>query len=177
MCSRFQLNHPLAAIMARFHLRLPPPWPNATEFRPTDRAVVVAADGAHVLHWGLKVEWDKAPLINARVETVRDKPTFRRLLGNRLLVLASAWWEWDGSKVKMRLAPSDGRLLCFGGLRDGDTFGILTGAATADITPVHDRMPLLVDERWLHGGAPQVVETPIVAVRDQPPPRQPDLFG
>lgn len=177
MCSRFQLNHPLAEIMARFHLGVSPPWPNVTEFRPTDRAVVVAADGAHMLRWGLKVEWDKAPLINARVETVRDKPTFRRLLGNRLLVPSSGWWEWDETKVKMRLAPMDGQLLCFAGLRDGDTFVILTGAATPDIARVHDRMPLLVDERWLHGGAPHVVETPIAALIDQPPPRQPDLFG
>lgn len=177
MCSRFQLNHPLAAISERFCLRLPPPWPHKTEFRPTDRALVVADDGAHVLRWGLKVEWDNSPLINARVETVRDKPTFRRLLGNRLLVLASAWWEWDPAKVKMRLSPSDGRLLCFAGLRDGDSFVILTRAAPPDIAPVHDRMPLLVDERWLQGGAPQGVETPIVAAMDQPPPRQPDLFG
>jgi putative SOS response-associated peptidase YedK len=177
MCSRFQLNHPLAEIMTRFHLGVPPPWPNATEFRPTDRAMVVAADGAHVLRWGLKVEWDSSPLINARVETVRDKPTFRRLLGNRLLVLASAWWEWDVAKVKMRLAATDGRLLSFAGLYDGDTFVILTRAATPDIATVHDRMPLLVDERWLQGGAPQMVETPIMAVMDQPPPRQPDLFG
>lgn len=177
MCSRFQLNHPLAEIMARFHLRVPPPWPNATEFRPTDRALVVAADGARLLGWGLKVEWDNSPLINARVETVREKPTFRRLLGNRLLVPASAWWEWDGAKVKMRLAPTDGGLLSFAGLYDGDRFVILTGAATPDLAPVHDRMPLLVDERWLQGGAPRVVETPIVAVIDQPPPRQADLFG
>lgn len=177
MCSRFELNHSFAAITERFRLRLPPPWPNATEFRPTDRAVVVADGGAHVLRWGLKVEWDSSPLINARVETVRDKPTFRRLLGNRVLVLSSAWWEWDAAKVKMRLAAKDGRLLCFAGLSDGGSFVILTGAATPDIAPVHDRMPLLVDERWLHGGAPHVVETPIVALVDQKPPRQPDLFG
>lgn len=177
MCSRFELSRCRDDVIRDFALKIPPPWPNGREFRPTDRALVIAKDGAMLLRWGLSVEWENRPLINARVETVRDRPTFRRLLGNRVLVPASAWWEWNGQKLKTRLAPATDQLMAFAGLRDGDTFVILTRAASPALAPVHDRMPLLADGRWLDGGAPQVVETEIIATIDQPVGRQPDLFG
>ena len=177
MCSRFELRRPLAGIPARCQPRVPPPWPDAVEFRPTDRALVLGRAEGRLLSWGLRVDWDARPLINARMETVPDKPLFRRLLGKRVLVPASAWWEWDAAKVRMRLHRADGDLMTFAGLFDGECFVILTRAAIPAVRAVHDRMPLLVDERWLAGGAPQPVEAEIAVAADQPPASQRDLFG
>ncbi|MBI2241220.1 MAG: SOS response-associated peptidase family protein [Magnetospirillum gryphiswaldense] len=175
MCSRFELNGQVRSQVVSFGLTLPPPWPNATEFRPTDRALVVGRAEGRLLSWGLRVAWDKAPVINARMESVPDKPLFRRLLGKRILVPASAWWEWDAAKTKMRLSRSDGGLMTFAGLYDGDTFVILTRTATPDLQGVHDRMPVLADHRWLAGGAPQPVEAEISVTAEARP--QGDLFG
>lgn len=177
MCSRFELNEPARGQVASLGLTLPPPWPNATEFRPTDQALVVGKSEARLLSWGLRVEWDKAPVINARMESVPDKPLFRRLLGKRVLVPASAWWEWDAARTKLRLCRSDGGLMTFAGLYDGDRFVILTRAATPDLQRVHDRMPLMVDRRWLEGGAPQPLEAEISVTADAAPKPQGDLFG
>ena len=177
MCSRFELKAGAGDIAARFGLTVLPPWPNATEFRPTDLALAIAVDGPALLRWGLRVEWDDRPLINARVESIGQKPTFRRLLSNRLLIPASAWWEWDADKVKMRLASASGDVMAFAALRDRDAFVILTGAATAEVQAVHHRMPLLAGADWLEGGAARAVDTNIVCAVDQPPPRQGSLFG
>lgn len=175
MCSRFELNEQARPHFVSLGLTLPPPWPNATEFRPTDQALVVGRAEGRLLSWGLRVEWDKAPIINARMESVPDKPLFRRLLGKRVLVPASAWWEWDVAKTRMRMARSDGGLLTFAGLHDGERFVILTRAATPELQAVHDRMPVLVDRRWLEGGAPQPVDVGISVTAQGKP--QGDLFG
>jgi len=177
MCARFELSEEVRALFVSLGLTVPPPWPNATEFRPTDRVLVVGRREARLLSWGLRVAWDKAPIINARMESVPEKPLFRRLLGKRALVPASAWWEWDTAKTKMRLSRADGGLMTFAGLYDGDSFVILTQAAVPELQHVHDRMPLLVDRRWLDGGAPQPVEAEINVTVDATPKPQGDLFG
>lgn len=178
MCSRFELKGDSAAVGAALALRRPPPWPDADTFRPTDRALVIGRTQGRLLSWGLPVDWDARPVINARMETVPDKPLFRRLLGKRVLVPATAWWEWDAARRKMRLARADGALMTFAGLYDGDSFVILTRPALAGIRAVHERMPLLVDGRWLEGGPPQPVEPDIAAVPDlQAPPPQSELFS
>ncbi|MBR9970159.1 SOS response-associated peptidase [Magnetospirillum sulfuroxidans] len=176
MCSRFELKAPAGDIAARFGLTVPPPWPNATEFRPTDLALAIGVDGPALLRWGLRVEWDNRPLINARVESIEQKPTFRRLLANRVLIPASAWWEWNADKVKMRLAADTGGMMAFAALRDDDAFVILTAAATAEVRAVHHRMPVLAGADWLDGGAAPAMDRKIVVAVDQPPSRQGSLF-
>lgn len=149
MCSRFELNHTPHAVLARFSLTVPPPWPNRAEVRPTDFTLTIGAGEGRLSRWGLAVEWDKRPLINARAETLAQRPAFRRLLGNRVLVPASAWWEWqvgpDGkSRTKMKLGLADGGLFALAGLVDGDSFVIVTCAPAPSVAPVHDRMPVIL---------------------------------
>lgn len=149
MCSRFELNATPRDVLGRFMLRVPPPWPNRAELRPTDLALTVGAGEGRLLRWGLTVEWDKRPLINARAETLGQRPAFRHLLGSRVLVPASAWWEWqlgaDGkTRTKMRLSREDGGLLALAGLVDGESFVIVTCAPAPSIAHVHDRMPAVL---------------------------------
>lgn len=193
MCSRFELNHTPRLVSARFGLTVPPPWPNHSEMRPTDAALVIGPGGqGRLLRWGLEVSWDKRPLINARAETLSTRPAFQRLLGARVLVPASAWWEWmpDGKgKAKMRLSRADGELFALAGLVDGERFTIVTCAAAPAIAHVHDRMPALLppeaEAAWVDPAAPfdQVAAAlspfagELQAERDGAPPAQGDLFA
>ena len=111
------------------------------------------------------------------MESIGQKPTFRRLLANRVLIPASAWWEWNADKAKMRLAADTGDVMTFAALRDHGAFVILTSAATAEVQAVHHRMPLLAGADWLDGGAVRAMDTKIVVAVDQAPSRQGRLFG
>lgn len=156
---------------------------------PTDRVHVVLErrprgdpDAAptrqlRVARWGLVPSWAKdvsigARLINARVETVADKPAFRKAFAaRRCLVPADGYYEWYASteartskgrplKQPFFIAPRDGRVLAMAGLYelwrdrdrpDGDpeawlwSCTILTTTAEDDLGRIHDRMPLFVE--------------------------------
>lgn len=126
--------------------------------------------------WGLVPSWATSPtdvgtLFNARIETVADKPAFRGALrGQRCLLPADGWYEWarrpDGERAPHFLTRHDGGLVAMAGLWDvwRDAEGrpllsttILTGAAPADLTHVHDRAPVVLGAatwgRWLDPGA------------------------
>jgi putative SOS response-associated peptidase YedK len=135
-----------------------------------------------VVRWGLVPSWAKDPsigsrLINARMETVAEKPAFRRAFAKRRCLLpADGYYEWytpeDGPKGKngkplkqpFFIHPADGGVLAMAGLYelwrdptrpDGDphawlvTATVLTTTAEDAVGVIHDRMPLLVEpERW-----------------------------
>ncbi len=168
--------------------------PNQAELRPTDPALVIVPDGANLLSWGLRVDWDAKPLINARAETLCQKKTFRRLLESRCLVPATAYFEWredGGVKLKNRIGKPDKGIFAFAGLMDGDTFTIVTCAPGPDIAHIHNRMPVILDRqaetRWIDPDAPfeavssvlvPTLAEPLIALEDpRPPEHQPDLFG
>lgn len=157
---------------------------NGQAIRPTDRAAVLTAGGPKFLRWGLAVTWDSKPLINARAETLEHKPTFRRLLVNRLAVPAGCWWEWQG-KRKFRLGLADGQDMRFAGLFDGEDFVIVTRAAAPSLAHVHERMPVAMTGEqagvWLDGGMDisALLAVPALEYRAQacdPSPAQGELF-
>ncbi len=195
MCSRFEIDASPSDIAERFGLADPPPLPNAPEMRPTDMALVI--DGGakpRLLSWGLAVEWNAKPLINARAETLSRKKTFRPLLGSRCLVPATAYFEWrkDGhARRKNRIGTKSRGVFAFAGLTDGDRFTIITCPPAADIAHIHDRMPVILERRaeplWIDRGTPfNKVSGLLVpygaeslrAEEETPPPAgQPDLFS
>ena len=159
MCSRFEMEAGAGAIAQRFSLAAPPPLANAPELRPTDPALVIAPEGPCLLGWGLSVEWDAKPLINARAETLSRKKTFRPLLESRCLVPATAYFEWrkdGGARRKNRIGLADGTLFAFAGLSDGERFTIVTCRPSPAIAHIHDRMPVMLaaeaEARWLDPG-------------------------
>lgn len=194
MCSRFELSADPERLARRFRLTIPPPFPFKTELRPTDSVLVIGAGPPRLMPWGLSVEWQSGPLINARAETLAAKSTFRPLLGQgRILVPATAWWEWREDelwRIKTRIAPVDGEPITFAGLTDGKRVVIITCAPSAALASVHDRMPVVVtpeaEARWLDSAIPFAEATkdltphdgPFQLSEETPPPsRQGDLFG
>ncbi len=200
MCSRFEMDARPGDLGRRFGLEAAPPLPNTPELRPTDQALVIgvwagdAGPGPRILGWGLAVPWDAKPLINARAETLAQKPTFRPLLDSRCLVPATAYFEWrkvGKAKRKNRIALSKGGIFAFAGLTDGERFTIVTCAPPPAIAHIHERMPVILERRtegpWIDpevsfadvsGLLVPYAAEPLQAEEETPAaPRQTDLFG
>lgn len=129
-----------------------------------------------VLRWGLVPFWAKdvkigARLINARAETVHEKPAFRSAFrARRCLIPSNGWFEWKrtgGGKQPYFLALESSAPVSFAALweqwgRDGqhiESFTIITTEASPGLTDIHDRQPAVVDPDdftdWLDPGTPQ----------------------
>lgn len=150
MCSHYQLKTRLKDLARRFRFTVAPEIEEIEDIRPTDAAPVITADGVALLTWGLRPAWDGKPLINARAEDLRDRKTFRPLLGKRCLVPATAYFEWrrDGrNRFKNRIAAADDLPFAFAGLTDGSHFTIVTRTAAPAIAHIHERMPVILAEK------------------------------
>jgi putative SOS response-associated peptidase YedK len=125
-----------------------------------------------LVRWGLIPAWVKEPksgkpLINARSETVFEKPSFRTSIKRRrCLIPADGFYEWTGDvpgrKQPFHIHRPDGRVFAFAGLWDHwlapdgsemETAAIITTAANDTLAPIHHRMPVVIQPRdfefWL----------------------------
>ena len=130
------------------------------DIRPGERTPVIVAGKPQPLvvpmTWG--IQGNGSLIINARKETLWEKPTFRNLIQNRRCLLpASCFYEWDSGKHKATLYGKDDDMLFLAGVyqpeADGGRFVIITAPADETVKPIHDRMPVripeaLIDE-WL----------------------------
>ncbi|MBF2066291.1 MAG: SOS response-associated peptidase [Calothrix sp. C42_A2020_038] len=145
----------------------------------------------NLLRWGLIPSWSKDPniatkLINARSETVAEKPSFRSAFKKRrCLIVASGFYEWqhrEGKKQPFYFQLEDKQPFGFAGLwehwlsPDGeeiDTCTILTTSANELMAPVHDRMPVILKpedyDLWLD---PQVQDPKMLQPLLQPFPTE-----
>ena len=147
MCSRFEVNASTRDLTRRHGFNDLPTDFATGEVRPTNPALMIAAGGPRVMRWGLSVDWNNKPLINARGETLAEKSSFRPFLKNRCLVLATAYFEWrheGGQRIKNHIAPNDGATMAFAGLHDEERFVIITCAPASDIAHIHNRMPVVL---------------------------------
>jgi putative SOS response-associated peptidase YedK len=179
MCGRFTIFADPGRLAERFQAALPPdglsPRYNAA---PTQRLPVILNDGPpaiQLLRWGLIPFWAKDPsigsrMINARSETLVDKPAFRAAFKKRrCLVLADGFYEWQktpGGKQPMRITLASGEPFAMAGLweawdaPDGSTlrtFTIITGEPNELVAPIHNRMPAILrpehEAIWLDNAA------------------------
>lgn len=199
MCGRFtqfhdpkDVAHLLQAIGA-----VDAPLPTLTaryNIAPTQRAWAVthaegsAAAGQQALHlqqmhFGFRPSFMPQGVINARAETIEQKPMFRGALkARRCLVVASGFYEWakgaDGRKMPHHFTLRDARPFVFAGLYrpvgDKDPafgqieaeFVIVTTAANACVQPVHGRMPVILSPQnaghWLHPQTPFLALMPLL---------------
>ncbi len=175
MCGRYSLTASLGELAQRFAFD-----GDRNDFRPrynvapTQQVLtVVGGDNrrAGFMRWGLIPSWSKdgpssRPLINARAETVAEKPTFRGPLKNRrCLVPADGFYEWQkvgDAKRPMRITMRSGEPFAFAGLwsmwtdPEGNrtpSCAIITTAANDLLKPIHLRMPVILAEEtedlWL----------------------------
>ena len=126
------------------------------EICPTAKAPVLVREGSGdapaLMKWGYQLPGTL--VINARAETVQEKPLFRRsLAARRCLIPATAFYEWDTDKRKYQFTLPEEPVFYMAGLfdrRDGeDCYCVLTTAANDSMKPVHNRMPLVVPKRQI----------------------------
>jgi putative SOS response-associated peptidase YedK len=175
MCGRFVITSAPEALRLLFGYIDQPNFPPRYNVAPTQPVpVVIIGNGARqfrLMRWGLIPAWVKDPrgfalLINARAETVLDKPAFKNAIRRRrCLIPADGYYEWSQSAAHKRpyfIHPRDGQPFGFAGLAETwigpngeelDTVAILTAAASADLAVLHPRVPVTIArgdfERWL----------------------------
>jgi putative SOS response-associated peptidase YedK len=184
VCGRYTLATPdPAELRARF------PVGETVEIRrrynvaPGDDVLAVTTDRegrprGELLRWGLVPSWARIPdpklkMINARIETVAERPAFRRPFGRfRCLIVADGFYEWRpseaGPKQPFHITRSGGAPFAFAGLWSiwrGDhearlrSCAILTAPANSAIAPLHDRMPVILaadaEAAWLDPSTPR----------------------
>jgi putative SOS response-associated peptidase YedK len=180
MCGRYTLTSPGEVIAELFELVDVPEVLPHYNLAPTQEAAVVrvAAPGAprrlDYLRWGLIPYWATDPaignrMINARAESVADKPAYRdSFRRRRCLVPADGFYEWKRqgkARQPYLIRRRDRRPFAFAGLwsswrgRDADrreTFTIVTTTPNELLAQLHDRMPVILDYRdfaaWLDPG-------------------------
>ncbi len=167
MCGRYSLTTAPEALRRLFDFSNLPNLAARYNIAPTQEVAAVRGDGGGarelvMLRWGLVPSWATdisigAKMINARAETVAEKPAFRSAFRHRrCLVPADGFYEWraeDGRKQPFRIGMKGGAPFAFAGLWErwepegGDvveTVAIVTTDANEKLRPIHHRMPVIV---------------------------------
>jgi putative SOS response-associated peptidase YedK len=168
MCGRFSFTASKEKIQEQFG-----PIETGSNLRinfniaPTQHAYVITNDSPRKLQyitWGLIPHWSKdgknaGKLINARMEGIAGKPSFRVPIRNRRCwVLADSFYEWrreNGRKIPYRILMEDERIMVLAGIWDvwyqGDyavkSFSIITAPPNREISAIHNRMPVILNQR------------------------------
>lgn len=166
MCGRFNLTASPDTIAEHFQLQRPLHYQLSYNITPAQKILcIVELEDKSLkpvnLFWGLVPSWAKDDknsnhLINARAETVREKPSFRAAFHKRrCLVVATGFYEWqtlESGKQAFHIHRQDNNLFAFAGLwehweHDQQTLyscTIITTAAGEIMKPIHERMPVII---------------------------------
>ncbi|MGH6663417.1 MAG: SOS response-associated peptidase [Pseudolabrys sp.] len=176
MCGRYTFTSAPEAMRQLYRYLGQPNFPPRYNIAPTQPiAIVRMAEGQRqfaLVRWGLLPSWVKDPktftlLINARGETVCDKPAYRAAMKRRrCLIPADGFYEWQKAGERKRpffVHARSGAPLAFAGLwetwtgpngEELETAAIVTTRANATLAPIHERMPVIVPpaafDLWLN---------------------------
>jgi putative SOS response-associated peptidase YedK len=167
MCGRFTLHTPEARIREAFNLEDMDPLGLVPRYNIAPSQDVPIIRGTEVgkemvmAKWGLVPHWSKEPktgysTINARIESVAEKPAYRTpFKRRRCLIPADGFYEWkviDGKKIPHHIHMRDGDVFAFAGLWDRwegeghvlDSCSIIVMPANEVMKPLHERMPAII---------------------------------
>ncbi|WP_163102342.1 SOS response-associated peptidase [Peribacillus alkalitolerans] len=180
MCGRFTLTAPIYDILEQFEIEQflqEELFQTSYNIAPSHSVLAVINDGAKnrlgYLNWGLVPSWAKDikigyKMINARAETLLEKPSFKQAyLKRRCLVLADSFYEWkrnsDGTKTPMRIKLKNDEVFGMAGIwekwQSGEgkpyySCSVITTGSNELIKDIHDRMPVIlekeVQQQWLN---------------------------
>ena len=177
MCGRFAITLPDDAMAALFEAAPANDLPHVPNYNvcPTTQIHTVTSDGGsrrlRPMRWGFLPHWYKSPtdgplLINARSETIAEKPAFRAACRERrCLVPATGFYEWtkdqDGKRLPWYIHHTEGETLAFAAVwqvwEKGEepltTCAVVTTSANEAMSRIHHRMPVVLDRKdwalWL----------------------------
>jgi putative SOS response-associated peptidase YedK len=166
MCGRYAITLPPEAVRGFFAFVENPNFPPRYNIAPTQPVPIVRLDNGvrafALVRWGMIPAWVKDPhtfslLINARGETIGEKPAFRNAMRRRrCLFPADGFYEWKAEFARKRafcIRPRHRQPVAFAGLwetwsgpngEEIDTACIITTAANRVLAPIHDRMPVVI---------------------------------
>jgi putative SOS response-associated peptidase YedK len=142
--------------------------------KPTEDLYVITKDQINVASWGMIAPWSRSnsealksqsKAINARSETVHEKPTFKKAFRrSRCLVPATGYYEWATElgdykpRQPIYICRDDGKIMAFAGIHDRwispdgeprDSVSIITREAVGNLAKFHSRMPMFLPrDRW-----------------------------
>jgi putative SOS response-associated peptidase YedK len=173
MCGRFTLTAASNELAQEFGLAVVPDFPARYNIAPSQPVAVIRqlqnseSPEFRLMRWGLIPRWAKDPsmgskLINARCETLHEKPSFRSAFkSRRCLIPATGFYEWQrvkgGAKQPYYFHVNDNRIFALAGLweswNDIETCTIITTDANEMVAPIHQRMPVIITAKdyqvWL----------------------------
>lgn len=156
MCSRYCVGPDPKVVAARLGAAPAPGQRPRFNLAPSQEAPVLFAAPERrmaLLTWGLLPAWAKGPQakpqINARAETLLDKPFFREAFRwRRALIPSDGWYEWPkkgADKAPRYFSLKSGELFAFAGLWEPGNFAMITVEPNPVVARFHDRMPAILD--------------------------------
>jgi putative SOS response-associated peptidase YedK len=184
MCGRYALSAAISDIAQEFstnsapELSLPADW----NIKPTNDVYIIKNQAIEIASWGMIAHWSKSDdeavksqssAINARSESVHEKPTFKSAFrSNRCLLPATGYYEWASelgkykTKQPIYISRDDKKLLAFTGIfqswtspsgRVIQSVSIITRQAVGQLALVHSRMPVFLPrDRWADWMNPKI---------------------
>jgi putative SOS response-associated peptidase YedK len=184
MCGRYALSAAISDIAQEFstnsapELSLPADW----NIKPTNDVYIIKNQAIEIASWGMIAHWSKSDdeaaksqssAINARSESVHEKPTFKSAFrSNRCLLPATGYYEWASelgkykTKQPIYISRDDNKLLAFTGIfqswtspsgRVIQSVSIITRQAVGQLALVHSRMPVFLPrDRWADWMNPKI---------------------
>jgi len=184
MCGRYALSAAISDIAQEFstnsapELSLPADW----NIKPTNDVYIIKNQAIEIASWGMIAHWSKSDdeaarsqssAINARSESVHEKPTFKSAFrSNRCLLPATGYYEWASelgkykTKQPIYISRDDKKLLAFTGIFQSWTspsgkviqsVSIITRQAVGQLALVHSRMPVFLPrDRWADWMNPKI---------------------
>ena len=163
MCGRFSLSSNLEELKNEFSNEISGNFPAKYNISPGQNSVVISLKKNNLylnqIQWGFKVPKLSKLVINARSETIIEKPLFKNLLlQNRCLIPANSWFEWNNEKKPYLIKHKENDIIAFAGLQRLEenkekSFVIITAEAGRNLKTIHQRTPLVINKEnflfWL----------------------------
>ena len=117
------------------------------EIFPTDNVLCIIPKESKidlsVMKWGIN---SKSLLINARVETIEDRPTYNAIKNNRCAVICNGFYEWDKQKNKYYINFDEEYMYLACIFNEENELVILTQASSGEFENIHDRVPIIMNQ-------------------------------
>tara|TARA_B100000579_G_C22581416_1_gene733697 strand:+ start:129 stop:752 length:624 start_codon:yes stop_codon:yes gene_type:complete len=159
MCGRYVITKPVTKTSSIVKKNIKVEDSDNYNAHPTQKLPIIKSytngKALEICEWGLVPEWSKKlenfkPLINARVETLMEKITFKNLIQtSRCLVIADGYYEWkkkEKEKVPYYFTKEDSSLMLFAAIYQNNQFCIITRKATDQTSEIHQREPLIINK-------------------------------
>ena len=158
MCGRYVINNPVSKTQKLVKTAIKVSDNENYNAHPYQKLPVIKkyknGNTLENLKWGLVPEWAKdknfKALINARLETIDEKISFKKLIKNfRCIAVADGFYEWkrgDKEKIPYYFIREDKKPIIFAGIYNSDQYCIITEEASDNVKEVHHRQPVIISQ-------------------------------